>query len=181
MSRGHRHARVEMGEAIGFEDVLTVLTVLLLLRMIFMVPLVNLDKAKTVKSHGDEYWDHQAIFVLSHPADTSRVKPYRTAFALDGKAAQYTESGVGKSVYVEAATSDNDLTVLRHNLDNGNFIAMTVQGKGHSVRYRRGKLIWSQDEREWFPASDSVDYGTRADSKSMEKEFRDWTKAKRGY
>ena len=41
-------ARVEMGEAISFEDVLTVITVLLLLRLVFMVPLVNLDKAKTI-------------------------------------------------------------------------------------------------------------------------------------
>ena len=44
--RGGRLAgRAELGEAISFEDVLTVLTVLLLLRLVFMVPLVNLDKA----------------------------------------------------------------------------------------------------------------------------------------
>ena len=47
---GRGVARAEMGEAISFEDVLTVLTVLLLLRMVFMVPLVNLDKAKTISA-----------------------------------------------------------------------------------------------------------------------------------
>ena len=58
---------------------------------------------------------------------------------------------------------------------------MSVQGRGHALSFRRGTLIWSRDEEEWFPASDSVDYGTRPESKAMEAEFRAWTKARRGY
>jgi hypothetical protein len=174
-------ARVEMGEAISFEDVLTVMTVLLLLRLVFMVPLVNLDKAKTNAARGDIYWSRQALFVLTHPADSLKVRPYRAAFGLDGKSAFLSESGSEKVVFLEAAAADSNLTVLRHNLANGSFIAMNVQGKGHSLSFRRGKLLWSQDEAEWFPASDSIDYGTRPESKEMEKEFREWTKGKRGY
>jgi hypothetical protein len=182
MSRGRRHhGRAEMGEAISFEDVLTVMTVLLLLRLIFMVPLVNLDKAKTIAARGDAYWSRQAGWVLSHPGDSSRVKPYRTAFGLEGKAASLTETEPGKTVYLEAAAADSNLTVLRHDLGDGSFISMNVQGRGHSRSYRRGKLIWSREEEEWFPASDSVDYGNREDSKAMEEKFRDWTKAHRGY
>jgi hypothetical protein len=58
---------------------------------------------------------------------------------------------------------------------------MNVQGQGHSLSFRRGKLIWSKEESEWFPAADSVDYGTRQESKDMEREFREWTKGRRGY
>jgi hypothetical protein len=163
MSRVRRHHRAEMGESISFEDVLTVMTVLLLLRLIFMVPLVNLDKAKTIVARGDEYWNRQAEWVFSHKGDSLKIKPYKTAFGL------------------EAVAPDSNLTVLRHNLADGSFIAMSVFGRGHSRSYRRGKLIWSQQESEWFPASDSVDYGSRQDSKAMEEKFRAWTRTQRGY
>ncbi len=189
MSRRRRHAKVEMGESISFEDVLTVMTVLLLLRLIFMVPLVNLDKAKTIAAHGDAYWFKQAEWVLRHPADSSLAKPYRNAFSLEGKSLLLTNlKGEFKNpplsenaVYLEASSADSTLTVLQHDLANGKFISMTVQGHGHSQSFRRGNLIWSQEEAEWFPASDSVDYGSREDSKNMEKGFRAWTKAHRGY
>ncbi|HKP97128.1 MAG TPA: hypothetical protein VJ385_15370 [Fibrobacteria bacterium] len=174
-------ARVELGEAISFEDVLTVMTVLLLLRLVFMVPLVNLDKARTIAARSDKYWSLQALYVLAHPGDPARVRPYRNAFGLEGEAAMVTEGDADRSVFLEAATPDSNLTVLRHNLKDGSFIAMNVQGRGHSVTFRRGKLIWSRDESEWFPASDSVDYGTRPESKAMEREFREWTKGRRGY
>ncbi|MDB5104062.1 MAG: hypothetical protein JWP91_1751 [Fibrobacteres bacterium] len=174
-------ARVEMGEAISFEDVLTVMTVLLLLRLVFMVPLVNLDKAKTIAARADKYWSLQALYVLTHGGDSTRVQPYRTAFGLEGKASMVSESGNGKTVFLEAAASDSTLTVLRHDPETGSFISMNVAGQGHSVSFRRGKLIWSKDEAEWFPASDSVDYGTRQESREMERGFREWTKAKRGY
>jgi len=174
-------SRVEMGEAISFEDVLTVMTVLLVLRLVFMVPLVNLDKAKTIAARADKYWSFQAFYVLTHPADSAKVKPYRNAFGLEGRPALVSESGFDKSVFVEAATQDSDLTVLRHDLASGDFVAMNVAGRGHSVSFRRGKLIWSEEEAEWFPASDSVDYGARSESKEMEKGFREWTKARRGY
>jgi hypothetical protein len=181
-SRGGRGAaRAELGEAISFEDVLTVLTVLLLLRLVFMVPLVNLDKAKTVSARADKYWSLQALYVLAHPGDSAKVVPYRNAFGLGGKIASVNEGASAKTLYLEASSPDSDLTVLRHDLNSGRFVAMNVAGKGHSVSFRRGTLIWSQDEKEWFPASDSVDYGTRPESKEMEREFREWTKSRRGY
>jgi len=94
-------ARVELGEAISFEDVLTVMTVLLLLRLVFMVPLVNLDKAKTIAARADKYWSQQALYVLTHQGDSVRVQPYRTAFGLEGKTAMVTESGNDKNVFLE--------------------------------------------------------------------------------
>lgn len=181
MNRLRRGARIELGEAISFEDVLTIITVLLLLRLVFMVPLVNLDKSKTVSARSDAYWSRQAAFVLGAPRDTLRIKPYADAFALHGKSALMTESGIGETVYIEAAGPDSSLIVLRHDLGGGEFTAMSVQARGHALSFRRGTLIWSEDEAEWFPASDSVDYGTRPESKAMEAEFRAWTRARRGY
>jgi hypothetical protein len=174
-----RHARAEMGEAINFEDVLTVIAVLLLLRLIFMVPLVNLDKAKTVAARSDAYWNEQARWMLSHSGDSVQAAPYRAAFQLEGKSLNYVAAGP-RSIFLEAASPDSNMLVLRHNVVTGNFVAMNVQGRSHSLSFRRGKLIWSTAEKEWFPASDSVDYGSEV-SKAMEKEFREWTKAHRGY
>jgi hypothetical protein len=174
-------ARVEMGEAISFEDVLTVMTVLLLLRLVFMVPLVNLDKAKTIAARTDKYWSLQAGYVLAHPGDSTRVQPYRNAFGLEGKSALISETGPDKAMFLEAAAPDSDLTVLRHNLRDSSFIAMTVQGQGRAVSFRRGKLLWSKEESEWFPASVAVDYGKSPESKEMEAQFREWTKGRRGY
>lgn len=181
MSRSRRHSRPEMGEAISFEEVLTVITVLLLLRLVFMVPLVNLDKAKTIAARSDTYWSKQASWVLAHQGDSLKTKPYRIAFNLEQQNMLITESGVGKNLYLEGATQDSGVIVIQHDLSDDRFIVMSVQGKGHSRSFRRGKLIWSKDEEEWFPASDSVDYGSREDSKNMEAKFRDWTKARRGY
>jgi hypothetical protein len=70
-----------MGEAISFEDVLTVMTVLLLLRLVFMVPLVNLDKAKTIAARTDAYWSHQAAFVLSQRGIPPPCSPIGTPSA----------------------------------------------------------------------------------------------------
>lgn len=185
MRRSRRHARAEMGEAINFEDVLTVMTVLLLLRLIFMVPLVNLDKAKTVAARGDSYWQREALWVHTHPGAQAQVQPYRTAFELEGQAAIRSTAGTGEDarspVWLEAAAADSNVMILRHDPRSGRFVAMHVQGRGHSVSFRRGNLLWSQSENEWFAASDSLDYGAHPESKAMEKEFREWTRAGRGY
>jgi hypothetical protein len=177
--RHARHGRLEMGEAINFEDVLTVMTVLLLLRLIFMVPLVNLDKAKTIAARGDSFWERQALWVHTHPADTAGVDPYRNAFELAGQTALRSEEG--GAVWVEAAAADSGLLVLRHDVSSGRFAAMQVNGRGHSLSFRHGSLLWSKGENEWFAAGDSIDYGDRAESKALEKSFREWTKARRGY
>ena len=174
-------APIEMGEAISFEDVLTVLTVLLLLRLVFMVPLVNLDKAKTIAARADKYWSMQALYVLAHPGDTAKVAPYGNAFGLKGKTAELNDGAAAHTLYLEAASPDSELTVVRHDLGSGRFIALNVASRGHSLSFRHGSLIWSQEEKEWFPASDSVDYGTRKESREMEREFREWTKVRRGY
>ena len=181
MARGVRRARLDMGEALSFEDVLTVITVLLVLRMVFMVPLVNMDKAKTVSARRDNYWSQEAAWVLKHPGDSAQVYPYRSAFDLEGRQVVLTEDAVEGNVYLEAAAPDSNLLILKQYKASSRFIAMNIQGPGHAISFRRGKILWSEVEKEWFVASDSIDYGNHGSSKAMENEFRAWTKKVREY
>lgn len=181
--RRHRGVkRLELGEAMSFEDVLTVITVLLLLRVLFMVPLVNIDKAKTVRAEADEYWKRATAWVVAQPDDTlmaHRIRPYWTAFELAGHKAIWTERGALQ--FIEAITSDSSLLIIRQNPQDSTFISMRVQGPGHAKSFRRGRLLWSPAEQEWFTASDTVDYGSHPTSKRIEAEQREFTQARRGY
>jgi hypothetical protein len=178
--RRHRGTRkLELGEAISFEDVLTVITVLLLLRVLFMVPLVNLDKAKTERAQIDAYWGRHAGFLLAQPEDSASLRPYRTAFDLHGGKAVLSERG--PYLFIEAAMPDSNLLVVRQRLADSSYIAMRVQGPGHAKTFRRGRLLWSPSEGEWFTAADTVDYGSHPLSKGLEGQLRQYTKNERGY
>jgi hypothetical protein len=177
--RRRRSGGTSLSEGISFEEVLTVITVLLLLRIVFMVPLVNLDKAKTVHAKTDLYWSRQAVHVLSHESEPTSIRPYRAAFDLKEAKASLTSTPDG--IYIEAASSDSSLWIIRHTPRTQAFVAMRVQGEGHSLSFRRGRLLWSQAEGEWFVGSDTVDYGSHPSSKAMEAEFRQWTLKERGY
>ena len=177
--RRRRTGGTSLGEGISFEEVLTVITVLLLLRIVFMVPLVNLDKAKTVHSKSDLYWSCQAVHVLSHESPEAEIRPYRAASGLQDAQAMITPAPEG--LYIEAASSDSSLWIIRHTARTSSFLALRVQGQGHSRSFRRGRLLWSQSEGEWFVGADTVDYGSAPSSISMEADFRKWTLKERGY
>jgi hypothetical protein len=177
--RRRRFGGTSLSEGISFEEVLTVITVLLLLRIVFMVPLVNLDKAKTVHAKTDLYWSRQAIHVLSHESAPELVRPYRAAFGLqDARASLTRTSG---AIYVEAADSDSSLWIIQHEPGKQSFVALRVQGEGHSRSFRHGRILWSSAEGEWFVGADTVDYGSDPRSRAMEKNFRAWTLKERGY
>jgi hypothetical protein len=179
MRRRRHRVPALTGDGISFEEVLTIITVLLLLRVVFMVPMVNLDKAKTVSVQRDHYWARQAARVLSSPADEGALRPYRAAFGI--RDMEGSASRKGGVVYVEAAASDSALLVIRHVPDEKSFVAMRVEGDGQSRSFRRGRIIWSQAEGEWFVASDTIDYGSDSSSVRMEREFRQKTRKERGY
>jgi hypothetical protein len=177
--RRPRFGGKSLSEGISFEEVLTVITVLLLLRIVFMVPLVNLDKAKTVSAKTDLYWSRQAVHVLSHESSEDAIRPYRAAFGLqDAKASLTRADG---ALYIEAADSDSSLWIVRHDPRQQAFVALRVQGQGHARSFRRGRLVWSSAEGEWFVGADTVDYGSDPSSISMEASFREWTLKERGY
>jgi hypothetical protein len=179
--RRHRASAISMmGDGTSFEEVLTVITVLLLLRVVFMVPMVNLDKAKTVAAiKGDRYWATAIERVFDAPASDASARPYRAAFGI--RSDKVVVSQDARKVIVEAISPDSSLLVIRHNPDNREFVAMRVQAGGSARSFRRGRLLWSQAEQEWFVGADTVDYGSHPTSVSMEKDYRTWTKRERGY
>lgn len=168
-----------LGDGTSFEEVLTVITVLLLLRVVFMVPMVNLDKAKTESAQADTYWASAAGHVLGMPPTGEAIRPYRAAFGIRGETAALTRDEEG--VYVEAVTPDSSLLVIHHDPATREFVAMRVQGLGSALSFRRGRLLWSQAEREWFIGADTLDYGSHPSSVKMERDYRAFTRRERGY
>lgn len=182
MRRRHRRASAHsmLGDGTSFEEVLTVITVLLLLRVVFMVPMVNLDKAKTVAAKkGDSYWATAVTRVLEAEPSEGSARPYRAAFGIRNDKVVVSQDA--RKIFVEALSSDSSLLVIRHAPDTREFVALRVQGGGSARSFRRGRLLWSQAEQEWFVGADTVDYGSHPASISMEKDYRAWTKRERGY
>lgn len=168
-----------LGDGTSFEEVLTVITVLLLLRVVFMVPMVNLDKAKTESAQADTYWESATAHVFGMPSAGEEVRPYRAAFGIRGGNATLTHDADG--LYVEAVSPDSNLLVIRHDPDTREFVALRVQGMGSALSFRRGRLLWSQAEREWFIGTDTLDYGSHPSSVKMERDYRAFTRRERGY
>lgn len=169
-----------LGDGTSFEEVLTVITVLLLLRVVFMVPMVNLDKAKTVAAiKGDSYWSMAIVRVFEASPSETAARPYRAAFSIRNDKVVVSQDA--RRVIVEAISPDSSLLVIRHNPDTREFVAMRVQAGGSARSFRRGRLLWSQTEQEWFVGADTVDYGSHPSSVLMEKDYRTWTKRERGY
>jgi len=160
--------------------VLTVITVLLLLRVVFMVPMVNLDKAKTVSATLDAYWGKAAAYLLSAGNEDAEMRPYRAALGLrDETVAVVTPDG--PAVLLEAVWPDSGMLVVRHVPGTRSFTAMRVHAGGSALSFRRGRLVWSEAEREWFVGADTLDYGTHPSSEALEQAYRAFTKRERGF
>ncbi len=178
MARRHLPPRRKR-HGISFEEVLTVITVLLLLRVVFMVPMVNLDKAKTESAKRDAYWSRHAAYVLSRPSDPAALRPYRGAFGIRDMEGFVTRRD--GAVLVEAAAPDSTLLVIRHVPGQRAFVALRIESGGLSQSFRRGRILWSEPEGEWFITADTVDYGAHPQSQMLEKSFREMTRKERGY
>src|SRR5690606_27342421 len=157
----------------SFEEVLTVITVLLLLRVVFMVPMVNLDKAKTETAQQDSYWSRALTHVLGLPPENQEARPYRAAFGIRGEPVVVSRDG--DEIYGDAVAPDSSLLVVRHDPASRAFGALRVQAQGSARSFRRGRLLWSQAEREWFVGADTVDYGSHPSSVEMERTYRAWS------
>jgi hypothetical protein len=83
---------------------------------------------------------------------------------------------------IDTSTDDGgNLLIVRHVPADGRFVALRVQEAGAVRAFRRGTLLWSERENEWFVGADTVDYGVHSSSIDMEREFRAWTMQERGY
>ena len=169
MSR-RRHQALDLGEAISFDSVLTVLTVLLVLRVVFLVPMVNLDKARTEHSGRDAFWDHSAQWIRHH-GKVNDAHTYGPAFSCENAivTSLVRRDGV---LWMEALLPDSTLLVVRHDSVTEIFSSLRLQSRSSLPTFHHGRLLWSQAERAWFTASDSVDYGDREGSKELLEQYR---------
>lgn len=170
MSLFGRRPRVELGEAVTFESVLTILTVLLVLRVVFLVPMVNLEKAKTVEAKTDGIWDKTAARAVGVPS----TNPYATAFGL-AKARMMTSVAASEdSVWVEAALPDSSVVVVLHARKLGRYVRLHAQSRSETPSCQYGQIGWSSDEKQWFTWSDSVDYGDKGVMDEAMSGYRQW-------
>lgn len=150
--------KIDLGEAISFDSVLTVLTVLLVLRMIFLIPMVNVDKAKLEQVRRDSIWIHAARRIeLAAAAPDSLALPYAAVFGLQG-CHIVVEREQGGGTFVSALAADSTLTLVEH-APQGSFTSLRVQRSNEHPVFRRGRLLWSPGERTWFATADTTDYG----------------------
>jgi len=169
-----RHRRkVDLGEAISFDSVLTVLTVLLVLRMVFFVPMVNLDKAKTVAAKKAGVWDTTATRVLAG-ATIAAGSGYQNALGLAKAQVRTTRSTVGGALWIEALFPDSSVAVVFHDLGTGTYVRLHAQSRTELPSCQYGMLRWSPPEKQWLSVSDSVDYGDRGVSTAALERYRRW-------
>jgi hypothetical protein len=173
-----RRRKADLGEAISFDSVLTVLTVLLVLRMVFFVPMVNLDKAKTVSAKRAGIWDTTAWRVESGASQEPGAKKpgegYLAAMALGKAAVRQTFDSASGAVWLEALFQDSSTVVVRHDRRSGRYVRLHAQARSELPSCQFGSLRWSELERQWFSVSDSVDYGDRGVSAAAIEAYRDW-------
>ena len=173
-----RRRKVDLGDAISFDSVLTVLTVLLVLRMVFFVPMVNLDKAKTVSAKRAGIWDTTAARVAARPrSEMVANEPgegYLAAMALGKATIRQTNDRASGAVWLEAVFPDSSTAVVRHDRRNGRYVRLHAQARSELPSCQFGQLRWSELERQWFSVSDSIDYGDRGVSTAAIQEYRKW-------
>jgi len=167
-----RRVKVDLGEAISFDSILTVLTVLLVLRMIFLIPMVNVDKAKLDLARRDSLWIRTIHRMAERPAGVdSLARPYRGVFGLTGDRVEF-ERDAGGTVRLRALAADSTLDLVEHDVRTGRFQSLRVQASSEHPVFRRGMLLWSQDEGVWFATADSTDYGQDPSSKTFVERVR---------
>jgi hypothetical protein len=166
-----RRIGANLGEAVSFESILTVLTVLIVLRMVFLVPMVNLDKAKTESARKDRTWDRTAARVAAR-GTIDGGGAYAVAEGLSQARVLSTEEG--RVVWIESVLPDSSVVVVRHDRGSGAYVRLQAQSRTEHPACQYGRLEWSGPERQWFTASDSVDYGDRGVAQATLAAYRGW-------
>ena len=176
MSR-RRMKALDLGEAISFDSVLTILTVLLVLRVVFLVPMVNLDKAKTVAAEKDQSLTVALTWVMNHASAAQRGDYDGVLSAIRPPAVVTMEGDVR---WVEALLPESTLVVIRHDLRTQEFNSLRTQSSSVAPSYRHGKLLWSETEKQWFASEASVDYGDAPASQTLSERYRTLTASRKG-
>ncbi|MDG5816794.1 hypothetical protein QA601_16980 [Chitinispirillales bacterium ANBcel5] len=177
MNRGRRQ-KFDMGNPISMEDALSIMVVIFVLFFLFLVPLINMDRAKLEEAQRDVYWKILAEWIETYPDDYSKeAQSYVPAFGLSGHKIIVTDDG--DRTYIEALSDEGVVTVIVH--EGNRYTSFSTKGHSSVVTYRFGDIMWSSSENEWFTVNNRIDYGEEENTVRMQKEFRQWTKERRGF
>ncbi len=171
-----------MGEPISFEDVISIMTVIFVLFFLFMVPIVNIDKARTVSAQMDPYWQQLAGFLFkAHNSQPKLTAQYLAPLDLYGHHVIINTLDERNTRYIEVISPDTNITVVEHDLDNSQFISMLVQAKGGVIVFRTGTFHWIPEDGEWLTTNEKILYGKNDLSEAMKVRYKAWTLSERGF
>jgi len=168
----------DLGPALAVEDALTVMVVILVLRMVLLVPMMSLDKARLERAEKETVWEKAYAFVAGNKKADASARQYEDAFDLNGNSVILTELGGGVRL-LEAADANNNLMVVRHDVDRQTFSSMYIQKFSNVPSYGHGRMKWSPQEKKWFRLDNQIDYNQTPESVSLNKQYQEWIK-KRG-
>jgi len=136
--------------------------------------MVNLDKAKTESARRDRTWDLTVRRVASATGISDEAAPYAVAMGLTQARTRISPPSRGAAVWIESILSDSSVVVVRHDRKSGAYAKLQAQERSEHPACQYGRLEWSAPERQWFTASDSVDYGDRGVAQGTLVAYRDW-------
>lgn len=163
--------KVDLGEAISFEDALALLTVIFVVFFCLMLPLVSVDKSKVKVDELDVFWMKAYDWIKRNPSPERLVSPYRDAFDLNGYKVYYEKKG-SSTRYIEASSPDSVLQIIEHNTKKQTFLIVHVDIPNDIKYYSSGTLRWENIGREWFTEQSQVFYKSSTASKELEAYYR---------
>jgi hypothetical protein len=165
---------MDLGPAISLEDALTIIIVILVLRVVLFVPLITIDKAKLYHAQKETYWQSAYAWIRAHKQATPVVGQYEDAFGIGGRSVVVSESPEGRSRFIEAADADNNLLVIRHDVQKQEYASLFIQNFSSIPSFQHGKIKWSPQEKKWFTLNNQIDYNQTPESQAMGETYRKW-------
>lgn len=165
---------MDMGPAISLEDALTIIIVILVLRVVLFVPLITIDKAKLYHAEKETFWQSAYTWIQSHKTPSPMLSQYEDAFGITGRSVVISEPAEGRTRYIEAADANDNLLVIRHDVQKQEYYSLFIQKFSTIPSFQHGSIKWSPQEKKWFTLNNQVDYNQSPESKAMQESYRKW-------
>ena len=164
----------DMGPAVSLEDVLTVIVVILVLRVVLFVPMINMDRARLDRAEKETYWQGAHAWIVANKQASPLSAQYEDAFEIAGKSLVISESPDEKVRYLESADDNDNVLVIRHDIDKESYYSMYIQKFSTVPSYRHGRIKWSPQEKKWFTLDNKIEYNQTPGAVEMQQRYRKW-------
>ncbi|MDB5104380.1 MAG: hypothetical protein JWP91_2069 [Fibrobacteres bacterium] len=169
----HQSEAEDLGPALAVEDALTVMVVILVLRMVLLVPMMSLDKARLERAEKGTIWEKAYAYVVGNKREDKDARQYEDAFDLNGNSVILTELGGGARI-LEAADANQNLMVVRHDVQKQTYYSMYIQKFSNVPSYSHGRMKWSPQEKKWFRLDNQIDYNQTPEAESLNRQYQEW-------